>query len=50
MTVAFHIDLHPAVESDYGDAYHWYELQQKGLGERFLAKVREKLDTIKSSP
>jgi len=44
------VDLHPSVESDYDNAYHWYELQQAGLGERFLKNVREKLKTIVESP
>lgn len=42
----FTIDLHPVVESDYDNAYHWYELQQAGLGERFLTNLREKLKAI----
>ena len=46
----FQIELHPQIESDYYDAYHWYELQQIGLGERFLLKVREKLGTIIEDP
>jgi hypothetical protein len=44
------IDLHPDVESDYDEAYSWYEIQQTGLGERFLKTVREKMQTIAQSP
>jgi plasmid stabilization system protein ParE len=40
----------PQIESDYNDAYHWYELQQAGLGEKFLLKVREKLSAIIEAP
>ena len=44
------VELHPDVESDYTDAYHWYELKQTGLGERLLTNVRNKLDAISKSP
>jgi len=50
MSTPYPIDLHPDVESDYGQAYHWYEMKQKGLGERFLLAVREELELIKLSP
>lgn len=50
MNVAYFIDVHPDVRSYYDKAYHWYEMQQIGLGERFLHTVREKLDKIRSSP
>ena len=50
MNTLFEIDLHPDVESDYDNAYNWYETQQKGLGDRFLLNVRNKLEQIKLSP
>jgi len=50
MSVSFYIDLHPDVEKDYDEAYHWYELQQEGLGERFLLNVRKKIELINLSP
>jgi len=46
----FVIDFHPDVELDYYNAYSWYEQQQEGLGDRFLLRVREKLNIIKRSP
>jgi len=30
----------PAAAADVEDAYRWYEAQQAGLGEEFLAAVR----------
>lgn len=50
MSASFKIELHPEVETDYNEAYHWYELKQAGLGERFLLSVRNLLDFIKTSP
>jgi len=50
MTTAYSIDLHPEVESDYNNAYAWYELQQVGLGERFLSAVHEKIVQICQQP
>ncbi len=48
--ILYSIDLHPDVELDYENAYHWYEIQQSGLGERLLTNVRAKLKMISESP
>ena len=37
------LDFHEDVESDYQEAYTWYENAKEGLGERFLKMVRVKL-------
>lgn len=50
MSTSFILELHPDVESDYSQAYHWYEMQQKGLGDRFLLSVRKKLELVQSFP
>ncbi len=47
---AFTIYVHPAVELDYSEAYHWYELQRLGLGEELLANVRVQMQKIKDAP
>ena len=46
----YQIELHPQIKSDYNDACHWYEMQQTGLGEKFLLRVRAKLDLIIEAP
>lgn len=48
--MSYPVAFHPQVESDASEAYHWYELQQKGLGERFLANVYDTINIIKQSP
>lgn len=40
---------HPAVNMAQ-DAYEWYEEQQKGLGDIFLAKLDEALQKLASNP
>jgi hypothetical protein len=47
---AYTIDFHPSVESDYDEAFQWYELQKEGLGEQFLLHVRQKLIQIITAP
>lgn len=42
--------FHEAVAIDYNEAYAWYEEQQKGLGEKFLAEISYKVQQIKSNP
>ena len=42
--------LHPLVQADYNEAYEWYENKQKGLGERFLKAVRQKIEEISLNP
>ena len=45
-TLVYHED----VSIDYNDAYFWYEDHQKGLGEKFLSAVRDKVLGILSNP
>jgi len=42
--------LRPRAEQDIKTAYQWYESQQTGLGEEFLASLRQKLDSIHIFP
>lgn len=42
--------LRPRAESDIRSAFEWYESQRAGLGEEFLAAVREKLEAVRSFP
>ena len=42
--------FHAQAELDYDNAYYWYELQEPGLGERFLDEVRGKLKKIVAHP
>ncbi len=44
------IDYHAGALVDSGNAYIWYELQQKGLGERFLKEVERTKELISLSP
>ena len=39
-----------AADADVSDAYNWYEDQQRGLGEDFLAAVRSAVDMISEFP
>lgn len=40
----------PAAAADVEDAYQWYESQQAGLGEEFLAAVRASLGSMTANP
>ena len=42
--------LHPDTEKDYNEAYEWYEEKVKGLGERFIKAVRNKIEEIAEHP
>jgi len=42
--------FHADTASDYNEAYSWYELQQGGLGERFLNAVEDVVQKIIVSP
>lgn len=42
--------LNKQAYEEYLDAYEWYELKQKGLGERFAVEVEEKLQRISAHP
>jgi hypothetical protein len=38
------------ITDDIDDGYGWYEDEQEGLGERFLAAIRNKIKTIELNP
>ena len=42
--------VRPEAEADIGDAYAWYESQQPGLGQRFLAEMSRSITDIESQP
>lgn len=48
--MVYTVDFHSEIEGDYNEAYEWYESQKKGLGERFLAFVRQKIEQIAEHP
>jgi plasmid stabilization system protein ParE len=48
--MSYRLDFHKDVESDFQEAYTWYENAKEGLGERFLKMVRGKLEQIAKSP
>jgi toxin ParE1/3/4 len=42
--------LRPRAENDIRSAYEWYESQRRGLGEEFLAAVRQRLEQVQEFP
>lgn len=42
--------LRPRAENDIQSGFDWYESQRPGLGDEFLAAVREKLEAVDSFP
>jgi len=42
--------FHPAVQDEIEDAHQWYEQQQAGLGEDFLAALDEALNRMQQMP
>ena len=42
--------LHPKTQNDYNEAFEWYEDKQKGLGERFMKAVRQKIEQVCINP
>jgi plasmid stabilization system protein ParE len=44
------VRLRRVAQREYDDAVDWYEARGAGLGARFLAALREKLDDIAASP
>jgi plasmid stabilization system protein ParE len=42
--------LRPRAENDIQTAFEWYESQRAGLGDQFLAAVRERLAAIRNFP
>ena len=48
--IDYSLDFHPEAKQDYDDAFHWPELQESGLGYRFLNQMRYKLEQIIEQP
>ena len=42
--------LRPRAERDIQSAYEWYESQRAGLGNEFLAALRERLEAVRGHP
>jgi len=42
--------VRPAASGDVEDAYRWYEAQQAGLGEEFLAAANDLMESIIANP
>ncbi|MEJ7822346.1 MAG: type II toxin-antitoxin system RelE/ParE family toxin [Chitinophagaceae bacterium] len=42
--------LHEQAHEEYINAYCWYEIKQKGLGERFMKCVEKRLNQISEHP
>ena len=42
--------LRPAAAADVEEAFSWYELQRRGLGDEFLASVNEALHEVAAYP
>ena len=42
--------IHPAADSEFTDAYIWYENQKKGLGDQFADAVLAKVTEICQNP
>lgn len=40
----------PAAAADVEEAYLWYENQRPGLGEEFLAAIKETIETLTANP
>ncbi len=48
--MSYQLIFHPQAEEEYRNAYQWYELAQKGLGERFEKMVEKRLEQIVQYP
>ena len=45
----FKVIFHPEVYNDIQEAFDWYNMQQNGLGNRFLLTVKKQLNSLKNS-
>ena len=43
------VAFHPSAQLEADDAYRWYDGQRSGLGEEFLAALREAVDRIQAN-
>ncbi|CAN5911936.1 hypothetical protein BH11BAC7_BH11BAC7_03070 [soil metagenome] len=48
--MTFRLQFSPKSKPEIQDAYNWYEDQQSGLGEDFLAVLDERLDVLLKHP
>ena len=39
--MSYKLEFHNAIAQEYNEAYEWYEERSEGLGERFIASVRQ---------
>ncbi len=46
----YRISFRQEANAELTNAYIWYEEQQKGLGERFVAKIQQRLTQIINNP
>jgi plasmid stabilization system protein ParE len=42
--------FHPAAETELSEAAGWYESHQSGLGNEFVAAVRQKVESLLDAP
>lgn len=48
--MSWRLEIRPEVETDLAAAALWYEMQQPGLGERFLDEVAKVLARLEQNP
>jgi hypothetical protein len=48
--MSFPLVFHPDVQGEVDDAYRWYEQQQAGLGDDFLAALDDVYAGLQSAP
>jgi plasmid stabilization system protein ParE len=48
--MAYPIKIHKAAHKEYIEAYEWYELEQEGLGARFMNVVEKRIWQIRETP
>jgi len=48
--MAYPYRLHQQAYEEYIEAYEWYELKQRGLGDRFMSSVEKRLHQISEHP
>jgi plasmid stabilization system protein ParE len=46
----YQVQIWPAAAQDIREAAIWYNQRQRGLGKRFTAEVRTKVDQLKKNP
>jgi mRNA-degrading endonuclease RelE of RelBE toxin-antitoxin system len=48
--MSYKLEFHNAIAQEYNEAYEWYEERSEGLGERFIASVRQTMEKIGEHP